>query len=115
MPSQPEDTYRVKVEYSVGGYHADEKTFVGTLSEIKVAAVAANEAFYKEVRKYFNKHGDHRAYCPQFANGYPSGDPDDDGVIDITVIEVTKQIVVLEDVPYYDDVSKNFRKAIEGE
>lgn len=65
--------YQVTVEFSVGGYVSHIDTFTaGTLAEIKAMIAAAVCKLGNDIDAAQERDGDLRAYCPQFANGYPT-------------------------------------------
>jgi len=87
-------TYSVRYEFSVGGYHAMFKNFVGNLDVIKREVGEAVDEFVAELIKSDKIHGDLRAYTPEFANGYPSLDgfePEAGRDYDLTLLHMTRE------------------------
>lgn len=98
--------YRVAVEFSVGGYSSDIKTYTAeTLEEIKANIKVDVNKFGDEIDAAQERDGDLRAYCPQFANGYPTAEC---GVelgsdFDVAILTIHEDVMTTQEVPYLDD------------
>lgn len=106
--------FKVTVEFSVKGYSQDVRTYEDkTMSLITEAINEDVDDFRNEVRTSVEQHGDFRAYCPEFANGYPSDDWEGDD-IEITILVVTEEILTTIEITYNDPRAVKLRKQIEG-
>ena len=98
--------YQVTVEFSVGGYVNDVKTYTaGTLSKIKADIKADINTFGAEIDAAQERDGDLRAYCPQFANGYPTacGGAELGSDFDIDILVFLEEVTATVEVPYHDN------------
>lgn len=98
--------YQVTVEFSVGGYSNDVKTYTAaTIDEIKADIKADINTFGAEIDAAQECDGDLRAYCPQFANGYPTvcGGAELGSDFDIDIIAFLEEVTATVEVPYIDD------------
>jgi len=80
----------VSLELSVEGYCAPDspRRVSGTLAEVAAAIDRELSAFFAKVEKAYDRHGDHRAFCPELGNGYPSREPSMGDVVSVSVIDV---------------------------
>lgn len=104
--------YRVTVEFSVGGYSSDVKTYTAeTLSEIKADIRVDINKFGDEIDAAQERDGDLRAYCPQFANGYPAavGGAELGSDFDVAIRTIHEDVMTTQEVPYLDDRHADLR------
>lgn len=80
----------LRLQLGVLGYlrHGGDKEFTGTIEEVAAAVDADAREHYQDVHSAWEDNGDHRAFCPQFANGYPTTDPSDGEVASFSVTSV---------------------------
>jgi hypothetical protein len=84
----PTERLSVEIQHAVAGYCAGQnRTISGTWEEVAQALDQAAAAHHRKVEQAWERNGDYRGYCPQFANGYPSGDPSGDGTVTTSVVE----------------------------
>jgi hypothetical protein len=77
------------LELSVCGYTSgNNKEFKGSIKEVIFAAKQIADQYYDKVSENYDEYGDHRGYCPQFSNGYPSENPEDGEAVSATILNV---------------------------
>lgn len=106
--------FAATVEFGVKGYSQYVKTFSAeTLEAVKDEISANVKAFRAEVQKSHDKHGDFRAFCPEFANGYPTAAWDEAGEeVEITLLTVLEEVITTIEVEYNDDRHVELRKSL---
>ena len=106
------ETIQVTVEFSVKGYSQYIKTFKAeTMEEVKNKISETAVVFRSVLQDSHDKYGDFRAFCPEFANGYPSADEGEAGdELEITILTVLEEVVTTVEVEYNDDRHIDLRK-----
>jgi len=108
--------FAATVEFGVKGYSQYVKTFKAeTLAEVKDKISANADEFRAEVQKLHDKDGDFRAFCPEFANGYPSADWEGEAgeEVEITLLVLLEEVVTTIEVDYRDDRHLKLRKSLD--
>lgn len=77
LPGANKMRMTAELELSVAGYCAPgpNQTFSGSLEEVLRQVDKASRRHWDAVWDAYEKHGDHRNFCPQLGSGYPGGDP----------------------------------------
>lgn len=110
-----ERSFKVRVEFSVKGYSQDIRAYKNKSMAMIAAEINEDiDDFRDEVRRSVEQYGDYRVYCPEFANGYPTNDGEEDGV-EIAVLLVTEEIMTTIEISYNDPLVVKLRKQIEGD
>lgn len=107
--------FAATVEFGVKGYSQYVKTFrAETLAEVKDMISTTVEVFRVEMQKLHDKDGDFRAFCPKFANGYPSADFDGEAgeALEITLLTLLEEVVTTIEVDYRDDRHAKLRESL---
>ena len=98
--------YQVTVEFSVGGYSTNVKTYTAPdIDEIKENIRADINTFGDEIDAAQECDGDLRAYCPQFANGYPTASDRAElgSDFDVDILTFQEEVTATVEVPYLDN------------
>lgn len=78
-----------QMELSVCGYTTQfHREIKGKLSEVVDKFSKISNDHWDAVMENYEKHGDHRGYCPEFANGYPSESPEDGEAVNSSLIDL---------------------------
>lgn len=82
--------YYATVQWGVGGYVAGTEVFEGdTMGQIADAINLETDSLLRKVNNCLDDHGDLRYWCPQFADGYPSGTGTLNDDVTVTILCLT--------------------------
>jgi hypothetical protein len=108
-------TYYATVQWGVGGYVAGTEVIQGASMEAIADAInLETDSLLRKVNNCLNDHGDLRYWCPQFAEGYPSGTGTLGDDVTVTITNIATELGQ-EILDYWSEDFKKLRKLVDGE
>lgn len=116
-PREVPVTISLRLELGVAGYHSGCRDFTGNIDKVAADLDRTARRHFNAVYAAWQRHGDHRNYCPQLGNGYPSNDPSDGETATFSVqsVELLRDREKPEPVSYHSRLHRFLQEVANGD